>query len=121
MQATITNGLRCHSVRFTRHKTDQSSFYLCCGYKGVGVNLYFVQRLVTSNMTEKNLNDRHFCRQLGQLTEVKFKKKKPGMYIGLPVCATAPAYVEMENNINRGPKEIYCTSASGIFSKKFFY
>ena len=35
-----------------RHQTDQSRFYLCCGYTGVGV--HFVQRIVTSNMTEKN-------------------------------------------------------------------
>ena len=34
-----------------RHQTDQSRFYLCCGYKGVGV--HFVQRIVTSNITEK--------------------------------------------------------------------
>ena len=34
-----------------RHQTDQSRFHLCCGYKGVGV--HFVQRIVTSNMTEK--------------------------------------------------------------------
>ena len=40
-----------HSVRFSRYQTGQSSFYLCCGYKEV--NVYFVQRLVTSNMTEK--------------------------------------------------------------------
>ena len=34
-----------------RHQTDQSRFYLCCGYtEGV----HFVQRVVTSNMTEKN-------------------------------------------------------------------
>ena len=33
-----------------RHQTDQSRFYLCCGYTGVGV--HFVQRIVTSNMTE---------------------------------------------------------------------
>ena len=56
-----------------RHQTDQNRFYLCCGYTGVGA--HFVQRIVTSNMTEKNRNDRNFCRQLGQLTEVKFKKK----------------------------------------------
>ena len=35
-----------------KHQTDQSRFYLCCGYKGVGV--HFVQSVVTSNMTEKN-------------------------------------------------------------------
>ena len=35
-----------------RHQTDQRRFYLCCGYKGVGV--HFVQRIVASNMTEKN-------------------------------------------------------------------
>ena len=35
-----------------RHQTDQSRFYLCCGYKVVGV--HFVQRFGTSNMTEKN-------------------------------------------------------------------
>ena len=35
-----------------RHQTDHSRFYLCCGYKGVGV--YFVQHIVTSNMNEKN-------------------------------------------------------------------
>ena len=34
-----------------RHQTDQSRFYLCCGYKGVDV--HFVQRIVTSNMTKK--------------------------------------------------------------------
>ena len=34
-----------------RHQTDQSRFYLCCGYKGVGV--HFVKRFVTSNMNEK--------------------------------------------------------------------
>ena len=27
------------------HQTDQSRFYLCCGYKGVGV--HFVQRIAT--------------------------------------------------------------------------
>ena len=50
MQATITNGLPCHSVKFNRHQTDESSFYLCCSYKKVGV--CFVQRRVTSNMIE---------------------------------------------------------------------
>ena len=35
-----------------RHQSDRSRFYLCCGYTGVGV--HFVQRIVTSNMTEKN-------------------------------------------------------------------
>ena len=35
-----------------RNQTDQSRFYLCCGNKGVGV--HFVQRIATSNMTEKN-------------------------------------------------------------------
>ena len=44
---------RCHSVRFNRHQTNQSSFYLCCNYKGVGV--YFAQRFVTSDMTEKKI------------------------------------------------------------------
>ena len=47
----LQTDYQCHGVRFNRHQTDQSSFYLCCGYKAVGV--YFVQRLVTSNMTKK--------------------------------------------------------------------
>ena len=54
MQATTTNEILdylCHSVRFNKHQTDQSSFYLCCGYKEVGVN--FVPRLVTSKHDRK--------------------------------------------------------------------
>ena len=41
-----------HGVATDRHQTDQSRFYLCCGYKVVGV--HFVQRILTSNMTEKS-------------------------------------------------------------------
>ena len=33
------------------HQTDQSKFYLCCGYTGVDV--HFVQRIVTSNRPKK--------------------------------------------------------------------
>ena len=33
----LQTDYRCHSVRFNRHQTDQSSFYLCRGYKEVGV------------------------------------------------------------------------------------
>ena len=43
---------RFNSLRISIHQTDESSFYLSCGYKGVGV--YFVQRHVALNMTEKN-------------------------------------------------------------------
>ena len=35
-----------------RHQTDQSRFYLCCSYKGARV--HFAQRIVISNMTDKN-------------------------------------------------------------------